>query len=185
MKLGFSSQPEDSYTTAGKRVLKQARAQLSQAVGEVLTGSLEALGERLQGNRVLEQVGLAAQAHALRLREVVERDRALIASHPVEREDATGLAPGAETSTTEASTTPPAIRSALVELAPFVTGATAVASAVRAPCREPIRTRTMAKLLASQGHRQRALSIYDHLLAQDPSEPGLEQEASALRVQRE
>jgi hypothetical protein len=48
-------------------------------------------------------------------------------------------------------------------------------------CDEPIRTRSMARLLASQGHHQRALSIYDALLAAGASDPLLEAEATALR----
>lgn len=53
------------------------------------------------------------------------------------------------------------------------------------PKREPIRTRTMARLLASQGHRSRALSIYDELLAADASDATLREEAEALRAQAE
>lgn len=48
-------------------------------------------------------------------------------------------------------------------------------------CKEPIRTRTMAKLLAAQGHRERALSIYEHLLREDQDET-LKAEANALRA---
>ena len=44
-----------------------------------------------------------------------------------------------------------------------------------------ILTRTMAKLLAVQGHRQRALSIYDYLLAQGSGDQGLRDEAERLR----
>jgi hypothetical protein len=53
------------------------------------------------------------------------------------------------------------------------------------PRREPIRTRTMARLLASQGHRGRALSIYDDLLAANGSDATLRAEAEALRGQPE
>ena len=49
--------------------------------------------------------------------------------------------------------------------------------------REPIRTRTMARLLASQGHRGRALSIYDDLLAKGDADGSLREEAEALRSQ--
>jgi hypothetical protein len=47
--------------------------------------------------------------------------------------------------------------------------------------REPIRTRSMARLLASQGHRDRALSIYSDLLAQNADDDSLRAEADALR----
>jgi hypothetical protein len=46
---------------------------------------------------------------------------------------------------------------------------------------EPIRTRSMARLLAGQGHRARALAIYDALLAADASDASLRAEADALR----
>jgi hypothetical protein len=49
-------------------------------------------------------------------------------------------------------------------------------------CKEPIRTRTMAKLLATQGHRERALSIYDHLIQKGLGDESLRAEADALRA---
>jgi hypothetical protein len=59
------------------------------------------------------------------------------------------------------------------------------AAAVTPPTEEgpsdPIRTRTMARLLAIQGYRKRALSIYDELLAQTGDDDGLRAEADRLR----
>lgn len=46
---------------------------------------------------------------------------------------------------------------------------------------EPIRTRSMARLLAAQGHRERALAIYEELLAQDGSDQALRDELAAVR----
>jgi len=46
---------------------------------------------------------------------------------------------------------------------------------------DPIRTLTMARLLAMQGYRKRALSIYDELLARDPDDAKLRAEADRLR----
>lgn len=46
---------------------------------------------------------------------------------------------------------------------------------------DPIRTLTMARLLAVQGYRKRALSIYDELLARDANDPSLRAEADRLR----
>jgi hypothetical protein len=40
----------------------------------------------------------------------------------------------------------------------------------------------MARLLAVQGYRKRALSIYDELLARDPHDPALRAEADRLRT---
>lgn len=45
----------------------------------------------------------------------------------------------------------------------------------------PIRTRTMARLLALQGHKDKALSIYDELVKRDPWDNGLIEEAERLR----
>lgn len=45
----------------------------------------------------------------------------------------------------------------------------------------PIRTRTMARLLAMQGHKDKALSIYDELVKRDPWDNGLIEEAERLR----
>jgi hypothetical protein len=46
---------------------------------------------------------------------------------------------------------------------------------------EPIRTRTMARLLAGHGYKARALSIYDELLARRPDDSDLRAEADTLR----
>ena len=56
----------------------------------------------------------------------------------------------------------------------------ALASA--AVCDEPIRTRTMAQLLAAQGHPDRALSIYRYLLASNPGNASLQPEITALEA---
>jgi hypothetical protein len=45
----------------------------------------------------------------------------------------------------------------------------------------PIRTRTMARLFALQGHKDKALSIYDELIKRDPWDNGLIEEAERLR----
>jgi hypothetical protein len=47
---------------------------------------------------------------------------------------------------------------------------------------EPIRTRTMARLLATQGYRQRALAIYEELLLQAGADDSLRAEVEALRA---
>lgn len=46
---------------------------------------------------------------------------------------------------------------------------------------DPIRTRGMAKLLALQGYKDRALSIYDELIAAEPNNAELRAEADRLR----
>lgn len=46
---------------------------------------------------------------------------------------------------------------------------------------EPIRTHSMARLLAAQGHTARALAIYDELIAKEPTHAVLLEEAARLR----
>ncbi len=46
---------------------------------------------------------------------------------------------------------------------------------------EPIRTRSMARLLATQGHRERALAIYEELCARNSEDRDLRGEADRLR----
>jgi hypothetical protein len=46
----------------------------------------------------------------------------------------------------------------------------------------PIRTRTLARLLAAQGYTARALAVYDALLAENPADTVLADEAASLRA---
>jgi hypothetical protein len=46
----------------------------------------------------------------------------------------------------------------------------------------PIRTRTLARLLAAQGYTARALAVYDALLVENPADTALADEAASLRV---
>lgn len=55
------------------------------------------------------------------------------------------------------------------------------APSTRSFVEEPIRTHSMARLLAVQGHRERALSIYEELLAKNSADAALGREAAALR----
>jgi hypothetical protein len=52
---------------------------------------------------------------------------------------------------------------------------------VRTFSEEPIRTRSMARLLAAQGHRERACAIYEELLQKVPSDAQLRGEAEAVK----
>ena len=69
----------------------------------------------------------------------------------------------------------------------MLVAAASAASAARRPApvplfdNAPVRTRTMAKLLALQGHLDRSLDIYDELIAADPSDAELKAEADRLR----
>lgn len=57
------------------------------------------------------------------------------------------------------------------------------APVTRAFTEEPIRTHSMARLLAGQGHRDRALAIYEELLAQQSNDGELKREMQELRAQ--
>lgn len=48
------------------------------------------------------------------------------------------------------------------------------------PSEEPIATRTMARILAAQGHRDRARAIYAQLMEHEPGDAALAAEAAAL-----
>jgi hypothetical protein len=302
MKLTFQqdddTQPKPDTRSDRRSGFWRARAQLSQAVGGVLSSSLGALtGRRTQGalpspssSPPRAERATAAGQHGLRLREVLERDRALVASQPLPseplergperagtpqreaREAGRGETPqpwhpqpeSAEPADLEQDSTeqeritqefaaqdvlaaeqafaaegafeaeeaafeaeaeevfeaeaeevfeaeevlvpradaiaqaiadaiaetdqheeqqPLALAAQPIRLEPLVAASsvTVVAPKKPASCQEPIRTRTMAKLLAAQGHRERALSIYDHLLSKDASDPALLAEADALR----
>jgi hypothetical protein len=94
-----------------------------------------------------------------RMREVLERDRALAS--------ASAPAPAPQPSVSAAA--PPVAAPVTSEPAPPM-------------CDEPIRTRSMAKLLAAQGHADRALAIYTYLLARDGDDPALQAEVASLRA---
>jgi hypothetical protein len=99
----------------------------------------------------------AAGAHTDRLREVLSRDRALAAVRP------------------SAPLEPAAVP------APSRPAAAASEERPQVVQHEPIRTRTMARLLAAQGYRQRALAIYTELLTNAGADAALRAEADALR----
>lgn len=147
-----------------------ARYPLGDALEGVISG-IVALEARVNLNPLLATLsGARAQgeAQSTRLREVLDRDRALVA---------------AGTPLRAVKDTPnPALVEPEPEPAPPKASTPASVSARAATCTEPIRTRTMARLLAGQGHKQRALSIYDFLLASD-SDPELRAEAERLRAQ--
>ncbi|MEY4512796.1 MAG: hypothetical protein RLZZ450_4918 [Pseudomonadota bacterium] len=288
MKLTFQQdddlQPKPDARSDRRSGFSRARAQLSQAVGGVLVSSLGALSGRRAQSAVPTSTPAAAM-HGLRLREIIERDRALIASQPppapveaappsAEQDDWMELRAAQEIAEQEtsairersdesrastletyfeesvepdewmahearaievlaprgdaialaiaetiaeddddiddvdddededdeddedtremvpvqleplvASTATPATSPKPVAM-PSSTAATVVMPKPMqvALCKEPIRTRTMAKLLATQGHRERALSIYDHLLQKAVGDDSLRAEADALRA---
>jgi len=262
MKLTFQQDDaKDEQTADGRTIqaapakgrggLSRARKQLSQAVGGVLVNSLGALSSlRPQSRTGSTPPGAPSAQHGLRLREVIERDRALAASQalPSEvrapqpaaagstlgygattvdderfeeqdldletaeiqvpfrgrevlapRSDAIALAIAEAIAETQIDDVddddvelviePP---SQPIQLEPLIAAASKPVTIKSGPapkqpvvCKEPIRTRTMAKLLASQGHRARALSIYDFLIAKSPHDEALVAEADLIRNQQD
>jgi hypothetical protein len=175
-----------------------ARHPLGDALEGVLSG-LVALEARVNLNPLLATLsGARAQGEAqtTRLREVLDRDRALVAataplraaveardSAREQNEQARDFA--REQNEQARTAVKVAAREEEVARVSAVPEQSAAASSsnASAACEEPIRTRTMARLLAAQGHKQRALSIYDVLLASD-DDPGLRTEAEQLRAQQ-
>jgi hypothetical protein len=157
------------------------------------------------GNRLLTALGgrePAAEGHSDRLRDVLGRDRALaVGARAQTRSPALGSRhqpPALTVVGTPVEPSAPAIAAdPCVPTAPAIAAdpsgpsspapepAAASAGSDERPQRvqhEPIRTRTMARLLATQGYRQRALAIYEELLAQAGADDSLRAEVEALHA---
>jgi hypothetical protein len=175
---------------------RRLRDQFERRVSEILARPLADLQSRgwlppaLGG---FSTIPITREAHAGRMREILERDRAMAEAQPPVP------TPTAEPPAFEVELTPISVRSlpsngevtietpappepeeSAVEEAE-VTPRAVAPSRKKAACKEPIRTRTMAKLLLSQGHAERALSIYEALIADGNRDPVLLAEADALR----
>jgi hypothetical protein len=158
-KLG-SERPRRAGETGGvrERVLQAIGAQLRETAGQALTSALEALEGHEPSKGAMRSQASGGRQASQRMRELLERDRALASAEAA----APVFAPAPK--------------------APAAPAAPASKPAVTAvDCDEPIRTRSMAKLLAAQGYFERALSIYAYLLAQDAGNAALIAEADALR----
>lgn len=152
------------------RVLVAARTQLRKIADEVLETTFDTLESRVIRARSAK-AGLDGGRQIGRTREVLERDRALAscaapAALPIAAAVAPAIAPIAPAAVAVPLPAPPP---------PAVVPPAVV-------CDEPIRTRTMAQLLAAQGHPDRALSIYRYLLARDPGNASLHAEIPALEA---
>jgi hypothetical protein len=156
-------------------VFGSARAQLREVAVEVLANALDALETQAAKARVPAHASRSTE----RTREVLERDRALASS------GATALAPirvaaPIRTSATAPGPEPTPARAPVPAHMPAPTPSPAPTDV---ECDEPIRTRSMAKLLAAQGHPARALAIYRYLLAQSEGDAALEAEIVRLEQQ--
>lgn len=177
------------------------REQFERKVSEILARPLADLQSRgwlppaLGG---FSSMPISREAHVGRMREVLERDRAMIEADPLPAEPAPVHPFEVELTPIDARSLPgnAEVTNATLmthEAADGVEGVAAVTAhdvgaeassptpVAVAACSEPIRTRTMAKLLLSQGHPQRALSIYEALIAEGANDPVLLAEADALR----
>lgn len=206
------SDPNERRSTRTPRVFQRARSQLGRAVGDALSGSLEAVAGRLRDglfSNALVDIGKVAEPPKQRLSRVLLSDRRSAAKGVAIQAQPVAPAPAAQQPAPVAAAADVAMPApATAEAAPLTAAAEARArstawSQVRetraddnalAPptaadaaaqdtgaCEEPIRTRSMARLLAGQGHHKRALAIYDALLATDPTNAELRAEAAALR----
>jgi hypothetical protein len=68
-----------------------------------------------------------------------------------------------------------------VEAAPSPASTPRARRRLSGTCDEPIRTRSMARLLASQGQHDRALAIYEALVAVNGGDAALQAELEAVR----
>lgn len=140
------------------RLRRRARSYLGQGVGSTLAGTLGALSEAL-GRETREDATLGKR----RLEEVLERDRAQRGARVSEP---AAPSPAREKPAAKAAT------SSARERDEELFGV------------EPIRTRTMARLLAEQGYAKRALAIYDELLQRSPEDASLREAIAKLRGPR-
>lgn len=116
-------------------------------------------------------------------------DMALGARRPEDRPPPPSATPPRRASTPPAAPSSPPVAAAPTPSpapAPTPTAEPASEAATQSPMSaepastEPIRTRTMARLLAEQGHPARARAIYDELLASDPKDDELRAERDTL-----
>lgn len=114
--------------------------------------------------------------------EVVERsdNEPREAKHLARPSDAPSGAPPSTTSSVSPVSSPPPKMPSSTPLSRAPTG---VFSGAGSTFEEPFPTRTMARILASQGHYKRSLAIYANLLRDEPDNPELRGEADAVRSQ--
>jgi hypothetical protein len=176
---------------------RRLREQLERRVSAILArplADLQSKGWLPPALGGFSSMPISREAHADRMREVLERDRAMVEANPPRVDaqapvvhpfevaltpiDARSLPSNAEV--TPATFATPEHDESVLEDA-VVAEVAPAAPRKKVACSEPIRTRTMAKLLLSQGHPERALSIYEALIAEGASDPALLAEADALR----
>lgn len=164
-------------STSPAKLRARTRAALGHLVGDVLSSRLDALETRLAKSPWLTGRVGPASVPAGRLREVLDRDRALVAAQPASSPPVlVEHSPPADSMATSSDRALPVPAAAPAPVLAPEEGAQEVQ-------REPIRTRTMARLLAAQGYRARAAAIYQALLAEQPDDAGLRAELERVRSQ--
>jgi hypothetical protein len=164
----------------GVRAVEQARETIAGVVSTALAAlpepleSLMKLRARLPGARApqpkpFERRYEPAPERAAAPVEPLKTGRRL----PIVETPPFGFEPAAEVK--------PEAAPAPAESATPVAAAPSPAPSTRTFVEEPIRTHSMARVLAAQGHRERALAIYAELLAQNSEDAELRNEAEALR----
>jgi hypothetical protein len=189
----------------GRRTIAQARELVGVALGAALSSLPEPLGTLLRLRSTLPPAGTAPVRAARDVRSATKGRAPDVASD--EQEPASKLAAPSEPMIAQAPSTatePSPISHPTVAHAPsaaseqneHANAPVAPSPAVEAPIasptslagprtrtffEEPIRTRSMARLLAAQGHRERALVIYEELLSRNSADAPLLAEATSVR----
>jgi hypothetical protein len=160
---------------AGRRTLAQARELVSMAVGIALSSLPEPLA-RVRARLPWPQA------------EPVSRPKPSAVEAAVPAVSNAASAPVAVAAVVSAPAITAAEPATAVVSAPAITAAepatvnrTQPIATTRTFIEEPIRTRSMARLLAAQGHRERAVAIYEELLARDGEDVTLRSEVVAVR----
>jgi hypothetical protein len=171
------------------------RLLLKHQYGDRVSAGRERIAQGMRTARQARELfGLAMDAALSALPEPIGAIVRLRAGQPLPRPPRAPTAPEIATATTEmpvdrqptqvaASSTAPALRgdAASSSTLPQPAMGAPIEATTRTFVEEPIRTRTMARLLAAQGHRERALLIYEELLAQNSADRAIQDEADAVR----
>lgn len=160
----------------GVRTIEQARGTMAGLMSSALSALPEPRGAL---TRLRARLPLSGSRAAHDPREPVERPPA---AQRAAAARAQAGAPGRRTPTVEPPPSP--VSPEPQPVAAPRRAASSVSPSTRTFVEEPIRTHSMARLLAVQGHRERALAIYAELLAQNSEDEALRREAQAVREGR-
>ncbi len=161
--------------------IQQDRGAL-EAAAESFADVLRLLPDQVRAQRTLGEIHLALGRHA-EAEAALERAQAL---YPCDREVRRLLAPFRPAAPPEVMTaTTPFAGPAPEMVAPPVPEAPTEAEPAPPAARDVLATETMADLFADQGHHDRAIEIYEQLLAEDSSRVHLRWKLERVRALRE